>query len=138
MMRVLDGDQVLMRIFIGEADKYQGRPLYQELVQLFRREKLAGATVLRGIVGFGAKSHLHTTQLLRLSQDLPMVVEVVDSQQNIDGVMPLVDQIVSEGLITMEKVRVLRYAPDDNTGDKTVGKTGDNSGENALDETDNG
>jgi len=114
MMRVLDGEQVLMRIFIGEADKYHGKALYQELVELFRREKLAGATVLRGIVGFGAKSHLHTTHLLRLSQDLPMVVEVVDSQENIDRVMPQIDQIVREGLITMEKVRVLRYAPEDN------------------------
>jgi PII-like signaling protein len=112
MMRVLDGEQVLMRIFIGEADKHQGKPLYQELIELFRREKLAGATVLRGIVGFGAKSRLHTTHLLRLSQDLPMVVEVVDSQANIDRVMPQVDQIVREGLITMEKVRVLRYAPE--------------------------
>ncbi|NIL98781.1 MAG: DUF190 domain-containing protein [Planctomycetales bacterium] len=110
-MRVLDGDQVLMRIFIGEGDKHQGKPLYQELVEVFRREKLAGATVLRGIVGFGAKSHLHTTQLLRLSQDLPLVVEVVDRQENIDRVMPHIDQLVHEGLVTMEKVRVLRYAP---------------------------
>jgi PII-like signaling protein len=112
MMRVLDGEQVLMRIFIGEADKHQGMPVYQQLVEMFRREKLAGATVLRGIVGFGAKSHLHTTHLLRLSQDLPMVVEVVDSQASIDRVMPQVDQIVREGLITLEKVRVLRYAPE--------------------------
>jgi PII-like signaling protein len=111
-MRVLDGEQVLMRIFIGEADRHGGKPLYQALVELFRREKLAGATVLRGIVGFGAKSHLHTTHLLRLSQDLPMLVEVVDSQENIDHIMPQVDQMVREGLITMEKVRVLRYAPE--------------------------
>ncbi len=111
-MRVLDGEQVLMRIFIGEADRHGGKPLYQALVELFRREKLAGATVLRGIVGFGAKSHLHTTHLLRLSQDLPMLVEVVDSQENIDRVIPQVDQMVREGLITMEKVRVLRYAPE--------------------------
>jgi len=110
-MRVLDGDQVLMRIFIGEADKHRGRPLYRELVELFRREKLAGATVLRGVEGFGAKSHMHTTHLLRLSQDLPVVTEVVDGQQNIDRVMPQIDAMVGEGLITMEKVRVLRYAP---------------------------
>jgi len=110
-MRVLDGDQVLMRIFIGEADKHRGRPLYRELVELFRREKLAGATVLRGVEGFGAKSHMHTTHLLRLSQDLPVVIEVVDGQQNIDRVMPQIDAMVGEGLITMEKVRVLRYAP---------------------------
>lgn len=112
-MRVLDGEQVLMRIFIGEADRHHNKPLYQALVELLRKEKLAGATVLRGIIGFGAKSHLHTTHLLRLSQDLPMVVEVVDTQENIDRVMPQIDAIVREGLITMEKVRVLRYAPND-------------------------
>ena len=112
-MRVLDGEQLLMRIFIGEGDKHDGQPLYQALVELLRREKLAGATVLRGIVGFGAKSHLHTTHLLRLSQDLPMVVEVVDTPENIDRVLPQIDAIVREGLITMEKVRVLRYAPNE-------------------------
>jgi hypothetical protein len=114
-MRILDGEQVLMRIFIGEADKHAGRPLYQVLVELLRREKLAGATVLRGITGFGAKSHMHTTHLLRLSQDLPIVVEVVDGQENIDRVMPQIDALVREGLITMEKVRVLRYAPETRT-----------------------
>ncbi len=111
-MRVLDGEQILMRIFIGEADKFHGQPLYPALVEMFRREKLAGATVLRGIIGFGAKSHLHTTHVLQLSQDLPIVLEVVDSQANIDRVMPQIDEMVREGLITMEKVRVLRYAPD--------------------------
>jgi len=110
-MRVLDGEQVLMRIFIGEADRHDGRPLYQALVEMFRHEKLAGVTVLRGVVGFGAKSHLHTTHLLRLSQDLPIVIEVVDGQENLDRVMPAIDRMVAEGLITMEKVRVLRYAP---------------------------
>lgn len=110
-MRVLDGEQVLMRIFIGEADRYGRDPLYQALVEMFRREKIAGATVLRGVMGYGAKSHLHTANLLRLSQDLPIVVEVVDSQEKIDRVMPRLDEMVTEGLITMEKVRVLRYAP---------------------------
>ena len=109
-MRVLEGEQVLMRIFIGEADKHKGKPLYQALVELFRSEKLSGATVLRGIVGFGAKSHLHTTQLLRLSQDLPVVVEVVDSPEALDRIMPQVDEMVVDGLITMEKVRIVRYA----------------------------
>ena len=110
-MRVLEGDQILMRIFIGEGDKHQGKPLYQELVEMLRREKLSGATVLRGIIGFGAKSHLHTTHVLRLSQDLPVVIEVVDSQDTIDRVMPQIDDMVTDGLITMEKVHVLRYAP---------------------------
>ncbi len=112
-MRVLSGEQTLMRIFIGEGDEAGAQPLYHALVEMFRREKLAGVTVLRGIEGFGAKSHIHTTQLLRLSQDLPIVIEVVDSQEHIDGVMPEVDTMVREGLITMEKVRVIRYAPDD-------------------------
>lgn len=110
-MRVLSGEQVLMRIFFGEADRADGRPLYQALVELLRAEGIAGATVLRGIMGFGAKSHMHTTHLLRLSQDLPMVVEVVDSQENVDRVLPKIDAMVNEGLVTLEKVRVLRYAP---------------------------
>lgn len=110
-MRVLDGEQVLMRVFIGEADKHEGRPLYQVLVELFRREKLAGATVLRGLSGYGGNSVLHTADLLRLSQDLPIVIEVVESQESIDRVLPQIDALVREGLITMEKVRVLRYAP---------------------------
>lgn len=112
-MRALIGQQVLMRIFIGETDRYGSQPLYKALVDMFRREKLAGATVLRGICGFGAKSHLHTTQLLQLSQNLPIVVEVVDTEDNIDRVMPQVDEMVGDGLITMEKVRVLRYTPQD-------------------------
>lgn len=111
MMRILDGEQNLMRIFIGEGDKHDQQPLYRALVELLRREKLAGATVLRGVLGFGAKSHLHTAHLLRLSQDLPMVIEVVETQENIDRVLPQIDGMVGEGLITMEKVRVLRYAP---------------------------
>ncbi len=108
-MRGLEGEQVLMRIFIGEGDYYEKKPLYQALVELFRRERLAGATVLRGTLGFGAKSHLHTAHLLRLSHDLPVLVEVVDSQEKIDSVMPLIDTMVADGLITMEKVRVVRY-----------------------------
>jgi len=110
-MRILDGEQLLMRIFIGEADRHGKVPLYQALVEMFRREKLAGATVLRGVMGFGAKSHLHTANLLRLSQDLPMVVEVVDSPEKVEAVLPRLDAMVSEGLVTLEKVRVLRYAP---------------------------
>jgi len=112
-MRIIDGDQVLMRIFIGESDMVHKRPLYEVLVEFFRSEKLAGVTVLRGISGFGAKSHLHTTSLLRLSQDLPIVLEVVDTQENIDRVLPRIDAMMGEGLVTLEKVRVLRYAPSD-------------------------
>lgn len=110
-MRVLDGEQVLMRIFIGESDKHGRRPLYKALVEYLRRHEVAGATVLRGLSGYGAKSALRTSNLLRLSQDLPIVIEVVDTQESIDRVLPQIDDMVHEGLITMEKVRVLRYAP---------------------------
>jgi len=113
-MGVLKGEQVLMRIFIGEADKHGRQPLYQALVEFFKREKLAGVTVLRGVMGFGAKSHMHSAHLLRLSQDLPMVVEVVDGKEQLDRVMPEVEKMVTEGLITLEKVNVIRYAPGNN------------------------
>lgn len=108
-MRKLNGESVLMRVFIGESDKHEGKPLYQALVEMLRREKFAGATVLRGILGFGAKSHLHTAHILRLSQDMPIVVEVVDSQENIERIMPEVEKMMGDGLITLEKVRVLKY-----------------------------
>lgn len=110
-MRVLEGDQVCMRVFISDSDRGESRPLYKELLALFQKEKLAGATVLRGIAGFGANSHLHTASLLSLSQDLPVVIEVVDTRENIDHVMPQINRMVHEGLITLEEVHVLRYAP---------------------------
>lgn len=109
-MRVLDGQQVLMRIFVGEDDRLDGRPLYRALLELLRKEGIAGATVLRGVAGFGASSVVHGTQLLRLSQDLPMVIEVVDAEDQIERILPLIDARVQEGLITLEKVRVMRYA----------------------------
>ncbi|HTK93513.1 MAG TPA: DUF190 domain-containing protein [Verrucomicrobiae bacterium] len=108
-MRKLDGAQVLMRIFIGESDKWERRPLYVALVELFRAKGLAGATVLRGVAGFGPSSILHTAGVLKLSADLPLVIEVVDSQEHLDAILPEVDRMMSGGLITMEKVRVLRY-----------------------------
>lgn len=108
-MRKIEGEQVLMRVFIGESDTHNGRPLYLTLLELFKSRGLAGATVLRGIGGFGARSHIHTTHLLRLSQDLPVVIEVVDSQEHLDGVLPEVEKLMGDGLITMEKVRVIRY-----------------------------
>ena len=108
-MRKLDGEQVLMRIFIGEGDKWERRPLYSALVELFRSKHLAGATVLRGVAGFGPRSILHTAGVLKLSADLPLIIEVVDSQEHLDAVLPEVDRMMSGGLITMEKVRVLRY-----------------------------
>lgn len=104
------GERVLLRIFIGERDKYKHIPLYEALVELFRKEGLAGATVLRGIAGFGAHSMYHTDRLLRLSTDLPIVLEVVDQMERIEAVLPTVEEMMDGGLITMEKVLVVRYA----------------------------
>lgn len=105
----LEGEGKLLRIFIGEADHWHGKPLYDAIVQVAREEGLAGATVTRGIEGFGADSHLHTTRLLRLSEDLPVVVEIVDSAENIDRVLPRLDAMVEEGMVTVEKVHVIAY-----------------------------
>jgi PII-like signaling protein len=110
-MRVLDGEQVLARIVIGESDRWRHQPLWMALLERLRREGFAGATVVRGIGGFGARSVLHSTLLERLSQDLPLVIEVVDTSEHIDRLLPLVDEMVAEGLVTMERVRVVKYAP---------------------------
>jgi PII-like signaling protein len=107
-VKVLQGQQTLMRIFVGEQKKHGHQPLYQAIVEMLREEKMAGATVLRGIAGFGAKSHLHSANLLALSQDLPMVIECVDTQENIDRVMPKIDDLISDGLVTLENVKVIR------------------------------
>jgi PII-like signaling protein len=109
-MRVLDGEQILVRIFIGESDRWRNHPLAEALVERLRREGFAGATVLRGVSGFGAHSVLHTTSLLRLSQDLPVLIEVVDSEDKAQQLLPILDEMVPEGLVTMEKVRVVKYA----------------------------
>ena len=112
-MRKLDGEQVLVRIFIGESDKWHHQPLHLALVERLRREGFAGATVFRGIAGFGARSVLHTSHLLRLSADLPILLEVVDSSEQVDRLLPILDEMVTEGLVTLEKVRVVKYAPGD-------------------------
>ena len=109
-MRVLDGEQVLARIFVGESDRWHHQPLWTALLERLRRDGFAGATVLRGIGGFGARSVLHTTLLERLSQDLPLVIEVVDTAEHVERLLPLVDEMVTEGLVTMERVRVVKYA----------------------------
>ncbi|HMQ14643.1 MAG TPA: DUF190 domain-containing protein [Phycisphaerae bacterium] len=103
---------VLLRIFIGESDQWQGRPLYEAIVLRARELHLAGATVLRGPMGFGAHSRVHTSKVLRLSEDLPMVIEIVDSQEKIDELLPHVDEMMGEGLVTLEKVQVITYRPD--------------------------
>ena len=105
-------DAVLLRIFIGEDDELQGAPLYEKIVLKARELKLAGATVLRGPMGFGKSSHLHTTKILRLSLDLPMVIEVVDREEKIQQFLPVLDQMMSSGLVTLEKVQVLQYGPE--------------------------
>lgn len=110
-MRSLDGEQVLVRIFLGEGDKWRHQPLHVALLERLRREGFAGATVFRGVAGFGARSVVHTTHLLRLSEDLPIVVEVVDTAERVERLVPILDEMISEGLVTMEKVRVLKYAP---------------------------
>ncbi len=100
---------VLLRIFIGENDQCEGRPLYEAIVLKAREMHLAGATVLRGPMGFGASSRLHTTKILRLSEDLPLVIEIVDAEDKIDGFLPTLDAMMSSGLVTLEKVQVLQY-----------------------------
>ncbi|HNX68341.1 MAG TPA: DUF190 domain-containing protein [Candidatus Omnitrophota bacterium] len=105
----LPSEGKLLRIFIGEADKWQGQPLYEAIVLLAKKEGMAGATVLKGCMGFGCKSHMHTTKILRLSEDLPIVVEIVDSEEKIGKFLPLLDPMVREGLITLEKANVILY-----------------------------
>lgn len=105
----LHGERTLMRIHVGEGDKWKGKPLYQALVELFRRENFCGVTVLRGIGGYGSTSRYHTEKILRLSQDLPMVIEVVETDAQIETILPRLDEMVGGGLITLEKVRVILY-----------------------------
>lgn len=105
----LEGTGLLVRIYVGETDQHEGRPLYQAIVQLLRERGLAGATVLRGIEGFGAHARLHTTRILRLSEDLPVLIEAVDAEDRIRAVLPELETIVRDGLITLEKVEVIAY-----------------------------
>jgi uncharacterized protein len=105
----LPRDAVLLRIFFGEDDKFDRLPLHEAIVLKARELHLAGATVLRGHVGFGHSSRIHTTKILRLSQDLPVVVEIVDTQEKIDAFLPVLDGMMTSGLVTMERVQVLQY-----------------------------
>ena len=107
------GERTLMRIFIGESDKYQGKPLYDALLQRLRAKGLAGATVLRGVAGFGASSTVHTDKILRLSLDLPIIIEVVETEETIQAVLPDLDEMIGGGLITLERARVIMYRPGD-------------------------
>lgn len=105
------GERTLMRIFIGESDRYQGKPLYDALVERLRAKGLAGATVLRGVSGFGASSTVHTDKILRLSLDLPIIIEVVETEEAIQKVLPDLDEMIGGGLITLERARVVMYRP---------------------------
>jgi len=105
----IPADGKLLRVFIGEADRWQGKPLYEEIIRLARQEGMAGATAIKGFMGFGCKSHMHTAKILRLSEDLPIVVEMVDSEEKINGFLPRLDAMVKEGLITLEKANVILY-----------------------------
>ena len=98
-----------LRVFIGEKDKHQGRPLYEVIVEAARKQGLAGATVFRGILGYGANSMIHTSKILRLSEDLPIIVEIVDQPDKIEAFLPELDPMIQEGLITLEKVKVIAY-----------------------------
>jgi PII-like signaling protein len=109
-VRTLDGHMTLMRIFIAENDMHGGKPLYEAIVETLRREGIAGATVLRGVLGYGASSVMHGVDA-KHPHDLPLCVEVVDSDEHINRILPKLDNMVAQGLITMEKVRVIRYAP---------------------------
>jgi hypothetical protein len=105
----LEGEGKLLRIFIGESDTFHGKPLFEAIVERVRKEGLAGATVVRGIEGFGKASRVHTTRILRLSSDLPVLIEIVDTAQRIDSIMPMLDEMVGEGLMTVEDVHIIAY-----------------------------
>jgi PII-like signaling protein len=105
----LSGEAELVRIFIGENDKFEGRPLYEAIVRKAREQGLAGATVTRGVLGFGADSRMHSAKILRLSEDLPLVIEIVDAGEKIAAFLPCLDEMVDEGMVTLERVRVIAY-----------------------------
>ncbi len=108
-MTKLPSECELLRIFIGESDRYHGKPLYEAIVAEAKKEGMAGATVLRGMMGFGCHSRMHTAKVLRLSEDLPIVIEIVDNAERIAALLPKFDEMIKEGLVTLEKVRVIAY-----------------------------
>ena len=105
----LQGEGLLARIFIGESDRWEGAPLYEAIVQRAREKGLAGATVVRGIEGYGAHNFIHTTRILKLAEDLPIVIEIVDQKDKVEGFLPELDGMVAEGLVTLEPVQVILY-----------------------------
>jgi PII-like signaling protein len=109
----------LLRIFVGESDKCEGKPLYEALVLKAREVGLAGATMLRGLMGYGAASRVHTAKILRLSEDLPVIVEIVDSQEKIASFLPMIDEMIQEGLVTLERVQIILYRHNMPTADRS-------------------
>ncbi len=107
----IEGKAKMLTIYMGEGDRYHHRPLYQVLVERIRKEGLAGATVVRGIEGFGRASRIHTASVLRMSEDLPIVITVVDKEERIDSILPIIDEVVEEGLVILENVDVITYRP---------------------------
>ncbi len=117
----IEGEGQLLRIFIGESDRWDGKPLHEAIVRAAREQGLAGATVLRGLEGFGAHSRTHTVKILRLSEDLPLVIEIVDTPQRIQDFLPSLDKMVGEGMITLEKVHIIAYRSNPEAGKKSTG-----------------
>src|SRR5262245_59560730 len=109
----------LLRVFVGESDKWEGKPLYEALVFKAREMGLAGATMLRGLMGYGAASRVHTAKILRLSEDLPVIVEIVDSSEKIASFLPIIDEMVQEGLVTLERVQIILYHHNTHTADSS-------------------
>ncbi|MCE5341035.1 MAG: DUF190 domain-containing protein [Planctomycetaceae bacterium] len=105
----LPSESELLRIFIGEADRFDGKPLYEAIVNLARKNNMAGATVLRGLMGFGADSRMHSAKILRLSEDLPIVIEIVDAPEKIESFLPYLDDMIKEGMVTLETIKVIAY-----------------------------
>lgn len=132
-MHGLKGERVLMRIHIGERDKYEGKPLYQQIVELLRTRHYAGATVLRGIMGFGASSRLHTDRFLELALDLPIVIECIETEEKIEQILPELDGMIGGGLITLERAKVILYRaelpPDRRTPSWPIDVTGAGPGQ---------
>ncbi|HVD60758.1 MAG TPA: DUF190 domain-containing protein [Gemmatimonadaceae bacterium] len=110
-MHGFQGERVLMRIHIGERDRYKGKPLHEAIVELLRKREYAGATVLRGIIGFGASSHVHRSRILGLSTDAPLVIECVETDEKIRAILPELDEMIEGGMITLEKANVIVYRP---------------------------
>jgi PII-like signaling protein len=127
-MQGLKGERVLMRIHIGESDRFDGKPLYRQIVELLRSRQYAGATVLRGMMGFGPTSHLHTDRFLELSTDLPIIIECIETEEKIEAILPELDKMLGGGLITLERAKVIMYRaelpPDRRTGSWPIDVTG--------------